>query len=80
MARTKIAITLDDELVARLDRLVIAGRFSNRSRGIEEAVAEQLGRMDRIRLARESAKLDRSFEQSLAEEGVGSDVAEWPEY
>ena len=80
MARTKIAITLDDELLAKLDRLVIAGRFPNRSRAIEEAVAEQLGRIDRIRLARESAKLDRSFEQSLAEEGAGSDVAEWPEY
>jgi len=80
MARIKIAITLDDELLAKLDRLVTAGRFPNRSRAIEEAVAERLGRMDRIRLARESAKLDRSFEQSFAEEGLGSDASEWPQY
>jgi metal-responsive CopG/Arc/MetJ family transcriptional regulator len=80
MARAKIAITLDDGLVASVDRLVAAGDFPNRSRAVEQAVAEKLERIGRIRLARESAKLDRSFERRLAEEGLGSDLAEWPEY
>jgi Arc/MetJ-type ribon-helix-helix transcriptional regulator len=80
MARSKIAITLEDEIVAHVDRLVAAGRFANRSRAIEEAVAEKLERLGRTRLARESASLDRSFERRLAEEGMGADAAEWPEY
>ena len=62
------------------DELVAASRFPNRSRAIEEAVAEKLARMERSRLARESAKLDPSFERRLAEEGLGEDVGEWPEY
>jgi Arc/MetJ-type ribon-helix-helix transcriptional regulator len=80
VGRTKIAITIDDEIVAHVDRLVAAGRFANRSRAIEEAVAEKLERIGRTRLARESANLDRSFERHLAEEGMGVDATEWPEY
>jgi metal-responsive CopG/Arc/MetJ family transcriptional regulator len=80
MSRSKIAITLDDGLLAKVDELVAALRFPNRSRAIEEAVAEKLARMERSRLARESAKLDRSFERRLAEEGLSEDVGEWPEY
>jgi Arc/MetJ-type ribon-helix-helix transcriptional regulator len=80
VSRSKIAITLDDGIVASIDRLVAAGRFANRSRAIEEAVAEKLARLGRVRLARESANLDRSFERNLAEEGLGADAAEWPEY
>jgi Arc/MetJ-type ribon-helix-helix transcriptional regulator len=80
VSRTKIAITLDDNLVANIDRLVAGGRFANRSRAIEEAVAEKLERLGRTRLARESARLDRSSERRLAEEDLGADVAEWPEY
>ena len=80
MSRSKIAITLDERLLARVDDLVTAGRFPNRSRAIEESLAEKLARMDRSRLARESAKLDRSFERRLAEEGLGEDLGEWPEY
>jgi Arc/MetJ-type ribon-helix-helix transcriptional regulator len=80
MSRSKIAITLDDGLVAGVDRLVVAGRFPNRSRAIEEAVAEKLERLGRTRLARESAKLDRAFERRVAEEGLGLDLAEWPKY
>jgi Arc/MetJ-type ribon-helix-helix transcriptional regulator len=80
VSRSKIAITLDDGIVAHVDRLVAAGRFTNRSRAIEEAVAEKLERLARTRLARESANLDRPRERQLAEEGMGVDAAEWPEY
>jgi len=80
MSRTKIAISLDEVTVARLDRLVAEELFPNRSRAIEEAVSEKLERLERSRLARECAKLDPIFEKGLAEEGVSEDLAEWPEY
>jgi metal-responsive CopG/Arc/MetJ family transcriptional regulator len=79
MSTDKVAITMDHELLKRLDRLVAEKRFANRSRAIQEAVREKLSRLDRSRLAREAAKLDRHFEQRLAEEGLAGE-AEWPEY
>ncbi|HET8564139.1 MAG TPA: ribbon-helix-helix protein, CopG family, partial [Candidatus Binatia bacterium] len=71
MTVQKIAITIDEELLEELDKLISAQRYPNRSRAIQEAVREQLARLKRDRLARESAKLDRAFEQKLAEEGLG---------
>ena len=80
MSTAKVAITLDENLLRRLDRLVKNRLFENRSRAIQEAVREKLSRLDRDRLARECAKLDRKFEQALAEEGLSDEVEEWPEY
>ena len=80
MAMRKVAITMDRELLERLDRLVAERFFTNRSRAIQEAVEEKLQRLNRTRLARETAKLDPTFEQELAEETLAGEVAEWPEY
>lgn len=80
MATSKVAITLDEELLKRLDRLVDEQKFPSRSRAIQEAVKEKLSRLDRTRLLRESAKLDPEFEQQLADEGFTEDIEEWPEY
>ncbi len=80
MAKSKIAITLDEDTVLRLDRLVRERTFRSRSSAIEQAVQEKLVRLDRGRLGRECAKLDRVFERALAEEGMTGDGAEWPEY
>jgi len=79
MTTDKVAITIDRQVLKRLDRLVAEKRFPNRSRAIQEAVEEKLSRMDRTRLAREAGKLDRRFEQRLADEGMPGE-AEWPEY
>jgi len=79
MTTDKVAITIDRQVLKRLDRLVAEKRFPNRSRAIQEAVEEKLSRMDRTRLARESGKLDRRFEQRLADEGMAGE-SEWPEY
>ena len=79
MTTDKVAITIDRQLLKRLDRLVAEKRFPNRSRAIQEAVEEKLTRLDRTRLAREAGKLDRRFEQKLADEGLSGE-AEWPEY
>ncbi len=80
MATSKVAITIEEELLKRLDRAVSQRKFPNRSRAIQDAVREKLDRLDRSRLARESSRLDRAFEQRLADEGLARDVAEWPEY
>jgi metal-responsive CopG/Arc/MetJ family transcriptional regulator len=80
MGSAKIAVTIDEDLLARLDRLVGQKRFANRSRAVQEAIRDKIRRMDRRRLARECAKLDPILEQQLAEEGISGDVQEWPEY
>ena len=80
MAASKIAITLENDTLKRLDMLVKSKFFPNRSKAIQEAVAEKLTRMEKSRLAQECAKLDPDFEQSLAEEGFTSELEEWPEY
>ena len=80
MSAAKVAITIEGELLKRLDRMVQQRRFPNRSRAIQEAVREKLDRLDRGRLARECAKLNRAFEQKMAEEGLAGDLEEWPEF
>ena len=80
MATAKIAITIEENILNRLDLLVKSHTFPNRSKAIQEAVAEKLTRMEKSRLAQECAKLDPDFEQSLAEEGFTSELEEWPEY
>ncbi|MBN1833071.1 MAG: ribbon-helix-helix protein, CopG family [Deltaproteobacteria bacterium] len=80
MAASKIAITLENNMVKRLDMLVKTNIYPNRSKAIQEAVAEKLKRIEKSRLAQECAKLDREFEQSFAEEGFTSELEEWPEY
>jgi len=80
MGTTKIAITLNQNTLERLDRLVRNHIFPNRSRAIQGAVQEKLERMERSRLARECAKLDPDFEKAMAEEGLSEELSEWPKY
>ena len=67
MGRSKVAISLDESTLDRLDRLVQRQVFPSRSQAIQEAVEEKLARLERSRLARECAKLDPVFEKALAE-------------
>jgi Arc/MetJ-type ribon-helix-helix transcriptional regulator len=76
MARSKVAISLDESTLDRLHQLVEKQVFSNSSQAIEEAVTEKLARLDKSRLAQECAKLDLEFEKALAEERLSEDLAE----
>jgi metal-responsive CopG/Arc/MetJ family transcriptional regulator len=80
MATAKIAITIDESTLHRLDLLVKDRVFPNRSKAIQDAVEEKLKRLGRNRLARECAKLDPAMEKGLAEEGMGEELGQWPEY
>ena len=80
MPKTKVALTLDSELVEWVDQLVEGRRFRNRSQAVEAALADKLQRVARTRLAQESAKLNSREEKRLADEGLAHDLASWPEY
>ena len=80
MTVAKVAITLDETTLHRVDRLVQKREYPNRSRIIQEAVAEKLARMDKSRLARECARLTPTEERSLADEGISGEADQWPEY
>ena len=80
MQTTKVAITIDHALLARLDALVEQRVYPSRSKAIQEAVRDKLARLERNRLARECAKLDARSEQALADEGMSEEIASWPRY
>jgi len=80
MSQTKVAITIEAGVLARVDELVRRNVFSNRSRAIQEAVQEKLMRLERNRLAEECAKLDPDFEKAMADEGLSEELAVWPKY
>jgi len=80
MSSAKIAITMDEKVVRKLDLLVRQKTWPNRSKAIQDAVEEKLLRFDRGRLIRECNKLDPVYEQRMAEEGQSLEVGEWPEY
>ena len=80
MSKAKIAITLDEQFIEDIDRLVSTHIFQSRSQAIQEAVEEKLKRLKRTRLARECSKLDLDFEKAMAEEGMTEDLRRWPEY
>ncbi|MGH7356253.1 MAG: ribbon-helix-helix domain-containing protein [Candidatus Rokuibacteriota bacterium] len=80
MPKTKVAITVDSQILDRVDELVARREFRNRSQAIEAAITEKLTRARRTRLARECAKLDPSEEQVLAEEGLAGSSDSWPAY
>ena len=80
MSTRKVAITINQQLLRRVDALVRQKTFASRSGAIQQAVEEKLARLDCSRLVRECAKLDRRAEQAQADEDLGRDLAEWPEY
>ena len=80
MPVAKITVSIDKEIVSRLDGLVREGLFPNRSKAVQAALENQLSKLDRSRLAVECAKLDSSYEKELAEEGMDFEDEQWPEY
>ena len=78
MSATKVAISMDETLLQRLDRLVKTRSF--RSQAVQEAVAEKISRMDKRDLARECGKLDRKSGQAMADEGLATEISAWPKY
>ena len=80
MATNKVAITIDSDLLSKVDLLVSQRVFPNRSKAIQEALIDLLSLLRQTRLASECAKLDPQIEQQLAEEGIEGDLTQWPIY
>jgi metal-responsive CopG/Arc/MetJ family transcriptional regulator len=76
MNKSKVAITINRNTLARVDQFVSQHIFPSRSRTFEEALEEKLKRIDSRRLARECSKLDPTFEKSLAEDGLSGKINE----
>ena len=80
MSIAKVTISIESNLLKKVDYLVKSRVFPNRSQAIQIAVQEKVAKIDQNRLERECAKLDKLQEQSLADEGLASEVAEWQAY
>lgn len=76
----KVAITMDVQLLKRIDHMVKKHIFPNRSQAICIALGEKISRIDKNRLASECLKLNPQFEQAMAEEGFSQEINEWPVY
>lgn len=80
MAASKIAITIDNKLLKQIDLMVKSRVFPNRSKAIQEAVADKLKRLEKTRLAQECEKLDPDYEQNMADERFSMEIDGWPAY
>lgn len=80
MNAAKITITLDQDLLNHVDRLVQSRLFRSRSNAIQSALREQVSRVQRTRLEQECAKLNPVEEQSFADAGLASEAGQWPPY
>lgn len=80
MSVAKIAISIDDQLLAKLDGFVAQKKFKTRSQAIQIAVQQTVDQLDHKRLIQACSQLDAHFERELADEGLTKDVEEWPEF
>ncbi len=77
----KIAISIDDSLLERLDNFIKKKRFKNRSQAIQAAVEEVVKQLEHDRLAEECEKLDPIYERQMADEWQDFEgEEEWSKY
>jgi len=80
MAAKKIAITIDQKLLTRIDRLVRERVYPSRSKAIQEALEDKLKLLEKDKLSLECEKLNPREEKKLAEESFAMEQSQWPEY
>jgi len=80
MSVAKIAISIDDQLLAKLDNFILQKKFKTRSQAIQMAVQNTVERLDHQRLINACLQLDIHNERALADEGLTKDIEEWPEF
>lgn len=77
MSNAKIAVSLDSNLLKKVDYFVEHHVFKNRSQAIQIALDASIKHIERRQLIQECAKLDVAFETRMAEEGLSTDTKEW---
>jgi metal-responsive CopG/Arc/MetJ family transcriptional regulator len=80
MSMAKVAISIDNEQLKRIDYYVKKKIFKNRSQAFQLSINQTLDHLEHNRLAQECEKLDVAFEQDIAEMGLDEDFETWPKY
>lgn len=80
MSVAKIAVSIDDKQLKKIDFYVKKNIFKSRSQAFQIAISQTLEQLEHKRLARECAKLDIKSEQELADLGLDEDLESWPKY
>ena len=80
MNSAKIAVSIDGELLKKIDYFVNKKKFKTRSHAIQIAVSNTIEHLEHKRLAQECSKLNVKFEQQIADEGISEDEKEWPTF
>ena len=75
MTTKSINVTIDEEILSQSDAVVASGKYANRSRFIQEAIANMLQKLDEEHIA-EQAKLLKDDE---AEEWFEGELESWQE-
>ena len=80
MAKEEIAIALEANVVAELDRALKSSGCVSRDEFIEAALREKL-RIDSVECLTTACEgLDPAEEKAFAEEGMAESLVSWPEY
>ncbi len=80
MSMAKVAVSIDDKQLRKIDFYVKKKIFKNRSQAFQQSISQTLDHLEHDRLAKECAKLEISFEQDMADVGLDEDLASWPKY
>ena len=80
MSMAKIAVSIDNKQLEKIDFYVKQKIFKNRSQAFQLSIDQALQHLGHNRLAQECAKLDSHFEQEMADIGLSEDLDSWPEY
>lgn len=73
MSIAKIAVSIDDKQLKKIDLYVKKHVFKSRSHAFQESIKQTLEHLEHGRLAKECAKLDIAFEQEMADLGLDGD-------
>lgn len=80
MSIAKVAISIENSYLKKIDAYVKKKVFKNRSQAFQQSIVELLKHIEHNRLAKECEKLDTHFEQEMADMGWDEDSKEWPNF
>lgn len=80
MSTAKIAVSISEQQLKKIDFYVKSHVFKNRSQAFQIAINQTLEQLEHKRLARECAKLNIQAEQEMADMGLEEDLDSWEKY
>ena len=80
MSSAKIAVSIDENQLKKIDYYVKKHVFKSRSQAFQLSIKQTLQQLEHDRLAEECSKLNPHFEQEMADIGLDEDLASWPKY